>query len=80
MIGNDRNYRMIRVVCKGNIKTCDRCSSSEFNEGYCPQCGRPLWKKSEESCNCILGYVEKEIKIRGKINFVCRNCSTVTTY
>lgn len=80
MNGNERNYRMIRVVCKGKIKSCERCSELEFNEGYCPQCGRPLWKKTEEPCVCILGYVEKEIKTRGKINFVCRNCSTVTTY
>jgi|APLow6443716910_1056828.scaffolds.fasta_scaffold00197_11 hypothetical protein len=73
-------YKMVRVVCKGKIKCCDRCSEIVFNEGYCPQCGRPLWKKPEEVCNTIVGYVEGDIeKKQGKVNFRCRFCNTITT-
>lgn len=80
MIDGKRNFKMLRIVCFGKIKCCDRCSDIDFSEGYCPQCGRPLWRKPEETCNSIVGYVENGIKKQGKVNFICRNCSTVTTF
>lgn len=72
-------YRMIRLVCTGKIKNCDNCKDIEFSEGYCKLCGRPLWKKVDETCNFILGYVDSEFKKQGKVNIICRNCKTITT-
>lgn len=80
------NYKMVKIVCRGTIKSCSRCAETGFMEGYCPQCGRPLWKNPGDPCRFILGYVERTNDQKqgnnlcgGKVNFKCTMCNTVTT-
>jgi hypothetical protein len=73
-------YRKNRVVCNGTIKGCEHCKDiSPPAEGYCPMCGRPLWKRIGEACNFILGYVECPGPTQGKIDFRCYQCNTIIT-
>ena len=75
------NYKLVRIVCQGQIKSCPFCSdnSETIKEGYCKMCGRPLWKKPGEKCGFILAYVDRNYHQKDKINIVCRNCKTITT-
>ena len=75
-------YSMVRVVCKGIIKSCKFCESEDINEireGYCPKCGRPLWKKPGDSCGFIVGYADRNYRQQNKVHFKCKYCNTVTT-
>jgi hypothetical protein len=72
-------YKKVRLVCLGLIKGCEYCDSIEFSEGYCKNCGRPLWKKIGEQCNFVLGYYDGTIRKQGKFDIICRNCRTITT-
>jgi|LAHU01.1.fsa_nt_gb predicted amidophosphoribosyltransferase len=72
-------YQKVRLVCNGKIKCCNYCSDIEFSEGYCKECGRPLWKRANEQCGFILGYMDSTIKKQGKLDIICRNCKTVLT-
>lgn len=75
-------YRMVRVVCKGKIKTCNFCNDLDYekaHEGYCKKCGRPLDKKPGDECNFIVGYVDQLYKQQDKVHFKCKMCSTLTT-
>jgi len=73
-------YSKVRIVCKGIIKSCDHCKDIH-SEGYCKMCGRKLWKKENEPCNSIVGYVDGEKFKQGRmgIDFKCRDCNSVTT-
>lgn len=75
-------YRMVRVVCKGKIKSCKFCNDLDYDkahEGYCRKCGRPLDKRPGEECNFIVGYVDQLYKQQDKVHFKCKMCSTLTT-
>lgn len=75
-------YRMVRVVCKGKIKTCKFCNDLDYekaHEGYCKKCGRPLDKRPGDECNFIVGYVDREYHQQDKVHFKCKMCSTLTT-
>lgn len=76
-------YKMVRLVCKGEIKGCPSCEKTEFGEGYCSLCGRPLWRKTGEICDTIIGYLEKPsdgiFKKQGKLHLKCTICKTMTT-
>jgi hypothetical protein len=76
-------YRMVRVVCQGKIKTCKFCEGLDYEkhsyEGYCTQCGRPLYKKPGDECNFIVGYVDRLYKQQNKVHFKCKFCQTITT-
>jgi hypothetical protein len=72
-------YQKVRLVCKGIIKGCDQCSDVDFSEGYCKFCGRPLWKKINEQCSFVLGYMDSTIRKQGKLDIICRNCKTILT-
>ena len=76
-------YKQIRIVCQGIVKTCKHCKDTEFQEGYCKLCSRPLWKKSGDKCNHILGYAERDddgqFKKQGKLHIKCTYCNTLTT-
>ena len=58
-------YKRVRMVCLGLIKGCSYCSTIDFSEGYCKECGRPLWKKVGEQCNFVIGYVDNTFKKQG---------------
>lgn len=77
------NYSMVRVNCNGKIKSCEFCKEDENNkmnkEGYCVKCGRPLWKKEGESCNFIIGYLDRNFHQKQKVHFRCRYCNSITT-
>jgi hypothetical protein len=76
------NYRMVRVVCEGTIKSCKFCNDLDYekmHEGYCRKCGRPLDKKPGEKCNFIVGYTDREYHQQDKVHFKCKMCSTLTT-
>jgi hypothetical protein len=81
-------FSMIKVTCIGTIKGCDKCKDTDFDEGYCSFCSRPLWKKIGDPCNFILGYYEpdsvertKAPKLnRGKYHQKCKFCNTMTTF
>lgn len=73
-----RKYKKVRIVCHGKIKKCEFCRDL-FTEGYCKLCGSPLWKSVNEDCNKILGYYDGDLKKQGNIDFICRDCHTVTT-
>jgi hypothetical protein len=77
------NYSMVRVVCRGEIKSCDFCKIDESDEsckeGYCHKCGRPLWKKPGEECGFIVGYLDHNYRQQNKVHFKCKFCNTVTT-
>ena len=74
---------MIRIVCQGIIKNCEFCKEDEnkesIKEGYCPKCGRPLWKKSGDKCGFIIGYKDRNYHQLNKIHIKCKFCNTVTT-
>lgn len=82
-------YKMVRVVCKGKIKSCEFCKGTDdeknesgdriMYEGYCTKCGRPLDKKTGDDCNFIVGYVDHYLKQQGKVHFKCKFCQTMTT-
>lgn len=72
-------YKKVRVVCEGLIKSCEHCSDIKFSEGYCKECGRPLWKEVGEQCNFVIGYIDGTFRKQGKVDLICRNCRTVTT-
>jgi deoxyribodipyrimidine photolyase-like uncharacterized protein len=75
-------YRMVRVVCKGKIKSCNFCNDLDYekkHEGYCTKCGRPLDKKPGDECNFIVGYVDHLYKQQDKVHMKCKMCSTLTT-
>ena len=74
------NYSMVRIVCKGKIKVCDFCKDKkEIQEGYCKMCGRPLWKKSGEDCNFIIGYKDKNYHQQNKVHIKCKYCNSITS-
>ena len=77
------NYSMIRIVCKGKIKSCDFCKGvnedGAIHEGFCSQCGRPLWKKPGEDCSFIIGYKDRNYRQQDKIHIKCKFCNTMTT-
>lgn len=76
-------YKTVRLVCRGEIKCCEFCKETDFNEGFCTVCGRPLWKKSGDTCSNIIGYLEKPsdgiFKKQGKIHIKCTLCKTMST-
>lgn len=77
------NYSMVRVICQGSIKECDFCKNvnvdGRISEGYCSQCGRPLWKKPGEKCSFILGYYDRNYRQENKVHIKCKFCNTVTS-
>lgn len=79
------NYSMQRIVCTGSIKTCEFCKEDDSDEskiskeGYCPKCGRPLWKKAGEKCGFILGYADRNYHQQDKIHIKCKFCNSMTT-
>jgi hypothetical protein len=75
------NYKNVRMVCKGKIKSCDSChENNEFlKDGFCVKCGRPLWKKPGEPCEFILGYHDRNFERLGQIVLKCKYCNTLTT-
>ena len=76
----DFNYSLVRIVCQGTIKGCDFCKDvKEIHEGYCSQCGRPMYKKIGSPCNFILGYKDNNSKLKGNIHIKCKYCNTTTT-
>jgi len=76
-------YKMVRLICKGIIKNCSNCENQEIDEGYCSLCGRPLWRKSGEVCDTIIGYLEKPsdgiFKKQGKVHLKCTICNSMMT-
>ena len=80
-------FSYVKIVCGGTVKGCDHCNEIPFNEGYCPQCNRPLWKSIGDSCNFILGYYEpkditapRQPKIKqGKMHLKCKFCNHIHT-
>lgn len=83
-----KKYLMTRISCSGIIKGCDECKDTDFSNGFCSFCGRPLDQKIGSKCNSILGYIERVkdnqtgemiFKKQGKIHIVCKRCSTIGT-
>lgn len=85
-------YKILRVVCEGTIKTCEFCKDIPVpSEGYCKCCRRPLWRNPGERCSSIVGYIDgelkrymdSELKKQGKkrsgINFICKECNSITS-
>lgn len=78
------NYSMVRVVCKGKIKTCESCKDlindkNVIREGYCVKCGRPLYKNEGDICGQVVGYFDRRYKQQEKVHISCRFCRTITT-
>ena len=77
------NYAMLRVVCQGKIKSCEFCKEEKdketIKEGFCSQCGRPLWKKPGESCGFIVGYLDRNYHQTNKVHIKCKFCNTMTS-
>lgn len=78
------NYSMVRVVCQGNIKSCEFCkeviNTKELkHNGFCSMCGRPLDKNPGDPCAFIIGYIDRRYKQQDKVHLICRFCKTITT-